>query len=292
MLKSMTAYGRAHAESEGAHFIIELQSLNRKHLEVQLHLPKVLTSLETEMRKKVQKIISRGQVNVRVQASFHDKSPYKIRANIALAKQLQTGWNDIAESLKLPEGDTFKLKFLTHVSDIFTVETNETLPENILGALWEAWEKAARAFNFMREKEGEVISNDMKERLENIRKYLEIIEQNQKNSPEKYRAKILDRLKEIVPGAEVDERIFREIALFAEKVNIDEECLRLKSHISQYEEKLAQETQGKSLEFLIQEMSREANTIGSKSQDLSISMAVIEIKSELEKMREQVQNVE
>lgn len=290
MLRSMTAYGRGVVDQPGAHYAVEIQSVNRKHLEIQTHLPRILSFIENDVRSTVSEHISRGQISIRVQASFHDKAPYKVVPNFALAEQIKKGWDEIGEKLGIKG---FSLEFLLSSPDIVSIEMTSEDEEGVKSDLLNALKLALEALITMKEREGVALVADFQQRLETIESGITMIMTKSLEHPEKWRKKIEERLSEIGKSLELDERVAREVALLAEKVDITEECVRFQSHIAQFREFVMKRgVFGKTLEFILQELGREINTIGSKSQDVEISRTVIVVKSELEKMREQVQNVE
>lgn len=290
MLRSMTAFGRGALDYEGMHFAVEIQSVNRKHLEIQIHLPRTLSILETEVRSRVANEVFRGQILVRVQVVFHGKSPYRFQPNLPLAKEIKRAWDEIGEAL----GEkAFSSDALLASPDVLVSEIDEHEIKNIKGGLEQAIEKCLNELIHMKEKEGRAIEEDFLPRLKAMENKVLFIEELSKGAPEKWRKKILSRIEEIASLTETDERLLKEIALMAERLDITEECVRFRSHVMQFKDVMHQKgAVGKTLEFILQELGREINTIGSKCQDVEISKTIIEVKGEIEKIREQVQNVE
>lgn len=288
MIKSMTACGRGIQEKGGDHVVVEVQTVNRRHLDISVHLPRTLSFFDTAIRSAVAKRISRGQVTIRVSAQFQGSAPYKVIPNLALADEIKEAWDILGKRLNT-EG--FKEEFLIHTPDILSVEfqAEEEVETLILNAL----NKALDEMDLMKEKEGKAIAKDFRERLDFISDELELLKTESVGSKTIWQEKIEARLKEIMKGEELDERVHKELLLMADKYDVTEEIVRFGSHIEQFKTFLSTKgAYGKTIEFLLQEMGREINTIGSKSQEARMTKHVISVKAELEKLREQVQNVE
>ena len=294
MLKSMTAYGRGVLTAPLGQFVVEIQSVKRKHLEIQVSLPRELAQFDIELKKWLGLVVARGQVAVKVSAAFQGPVPFVVRPNLSLARQLKDAWDQIAQELQLDE-NAFSLALLRGTEDLLSFEENRAEEEHYRQLLKQSFEMALKSFTQMKEQEGAVLQNDILGRLEKMRISLSSIEVKAPHATSRHREKLIARLEEILPGRiENEERILREIALFAEKIDITEEITRFKCHLTHAEELIhsGERSVGKTLEFLVQELNREANTIGSKSSELEIARAVIDIKSELERIREQIQNIE
>lgn len=294
MLKSMTAHGRGTFQSPLGHFVVEIQSVNRKFLDVSTQMPKELVRFEVELKKWMQSFISRGQVTIRVFASFDEIIPVVVRPNLPLARQLKQAWDAIAAELGLIV-DSVDLNLIAHEDEILSFEENIKDEDQYREALRQAFEAALKGFQQMRFSEGLVMQQDVLARVEKMRVWIAMIDKKAPHATKKYREKLLARLEGLVPyNGENEERILREVALFAEKIDIAEEVTRFSCHLTHLEELTYAEDGGvgKTLEFVLQELSREINTVGSKSSDLEIARAVIDVKSELERIREQIQNVE
>lgn len=295
MLRSMTAYGRASATTALGRFVVEIQSVNRKHLEISVLLPKELTRFDADIRKLVGKQAFRGQVNVKISAYFDKTTPSVVTPNLPLAKQLKAAWEAIAKELELKTIE-FPLELLSNEEGILLYGEELHDEEQYRLDLINVASEALEQFVAMRIREGEALLQDISARLTNLRHWLDRIVVLSKDSVGKYRHKLLERLESVVPGIiEDEERILREICLFADRIDITEEITRFYSHLDQWGNLLLfSESKGigKTLEFLLQEMSREVNTIGSKSADIEISHLVVDMKSDLERIREQIQNVE
>ena len=294
MLKSMTAYGRASLNTKVGHFIVEIQSVNRKFLEVNVFLPRELSQFDIELKKWLLPYIARGQVTVKVSVTFEGAVPFIVRPNLPLAHQLKAAWDAIAQDLQLDVED-FDLSLLGRTEGLLSYEENLAEEENYREALKQTLEVALKSFLQMKTQEGAILQADIVQRFEKMRQSLQIIEQKMPFATRRYREKLVSRLEELMPGhIENEERILREIAIFAEKIDITEEMTRFYCHLGHFEEILYSQalSVGKTLEFVLQELNREVNTIGNKSSDLDIARAVIDIKSELERIREQMQNIE
>lgn len=273
---------------------VEIQSVNRKHLEMFVSLPKDLSLYEMELRKWVSEAISRGQVSVRVFLAAGVDALSGTLPDPVLLKQLKKVWMQLARecgcdelSIDLP----FLLQCLATMPQNNALEWNETQLQVLKESVLQALEAALT----MKRLEGQALLQDIASRLDRIEGFGKEIEERSPDAVERQRTKLSERMREVLqPGADLDERLLREIALFAERVDIAEEITRLKSHLEQFRSNLGSKevSVGRKLEFIVQEIGREINTIGSKSADATISRLVVESKSELEKIREQIQNVE
>lgn len=293
MLKSMTAYGRATLISGKGRFVAEIQSLNRKFQEISVMLPRELSSLETEIRKWVAARVLRGKITLRITASFEESNPMQVTPNLSLARQLKAAWEKIADELKIEERG-ITLEMLSKDPALF-LYSEEFAQEELQEPIKEVVSKALDALIEMKVQEGKVISGEFKERIQMLRQALEKIRGMAQEGTKRYRERLKKNLEEVLPGAvENEERILREICVYAEKVDISEEITRLDSHLCQFLDFLNgnRNEKGKTLEFILQEMNRETNTIGSKSDEMEITKQVVEMKGEIEKIKEQVQNVE
>ncbi len=289
----MTAYGRASFHSRAGHFALEIQSVNRKHLEIHTSLPKELARFDSEIKKWIQPHVSRGQITVKLSVAFDETVPIVVHPNIPLARQLKQAWDRLAKELDIQE--SFHLALLKEAEDLFTFEENSQDEELYQQSLKKTVEIAIEGFLRMKIHEGSVLQADILARLQKMRKWMLAIEQRTPYATRKFRERLTSRLEELLPGnIENEERVLREIAIYAEKIDIAEEITRFLCHLTHFEE-LTQTNQGgvgKTLEFVVQELNREVNTVGSKSSDLEVARYVIDIKTELERVREQIQNIE
>lgn len=290
----MTAFGRAVLKTIEGVFTVEIQSVNRKVCEINTFLPRELACFDLEVRSWLLSRISRGQVTVKVFFTFEGSSPFTVRPNIPLAREMLKAWQQLTKELDIASSEAF-LQFLGRREGIFVFEENAEEKGCYREGLKTCLEAALVPFLQMKEFEGKELQNDIEARLEKLRLYLKQIEGFVPNCTEKYREKLQARLSEMLTGdGEHEERLIREIALFAEKIDIAEEITRFACHLNHFHELVHNNegAVGKTLEFILQELNREANTMGSKSLDLAVARCVIEIKSELEKIREQIFNIE
>lgn len=290
----MTAYGRATVEHTVGRFTAEVHSVNRRYLECVVSLPKELQFFEGDIKKWVSAMIARGQVSVKIAAEFIEASPLNARPNLPLARQLKDAWDQIALELHLP-ADAFKLEMLTNIEGLIIYDTNAQDEETFRNILHNVLNMALKGLTEMKEIEGRALEKEITLRLAKIEQSLEKISLKAPSATHKFRKKLVDRLEELLAGSlENEERILREVGIYSEKIDIVEEITRLESHLQQFNELLyhSVDAVGKTFDFLLQEMLREINTIGSKSADLEVSQLVVEIKAELERVRELVQNVE
>lgn len=293
MPRSMTACSRITYDTPLAKFSLELFSVNRRHLEIQTFLPKELSSFDPEVRQLISSQITRGNITVKFFVQYHQKAPVSILPNLAMARQIKQAWEMIEQELGIK--DSFNLALLASQYDFLSPVEEISDLEAFRGDLLHALKNALSELIEMKEVEGKNLQIDLKERLLKLRHAIEEISKRSTNATSKYRQKLQQRISEIVgPSIELDDRILREVALFAEKVDIMEELTRFTSHLGQCETKISSldPAIGKPMEFLLQELLREANTIGSKASDMEITHFVVEIKSEIERMREQIQNIE
>lgn len=295
MLRSMTAYGRASSETSLGRFVAEVQSVNRKYLELNIFLPKELTRFDADVRKLVTGAVSRGQISVKLYAYFDQTTPVVITPNLPLIRQLRQAWEKIAIECGLNPQEAFSLELIHQETGILLYGEELCDESDYRLAICEVVDQALQHFIEMRVREGAVLQRDMVSRLENLKQSVDRISARSSDATAKYRERLKERIEEVLAGViENEERILREVAIFADRVDITEEITRFHSHLEQCETLLKTEEYGvgKTLEFLLQELNREINTIGSKSADVEVSRLVIDIKSELERIREQVQNVE
>jgi uncharacterized protein (TIGR00255 family) len=290
----MTGYGRTESILNGRRYTVEIKSLNHRYLEMSLRLPAVLSSLELEIKKKISGKLSRGRtdVNIRMDSEYGSVSEGRYELNLPLIRNYYELLGQLREELGLKEEIT--LNMVAGFRDAFILKE----PGLDLSVIWEELEavldRAMDALLEMRKKEGEVIYHDLILRIDLIMKSLNSVESRAPQVILEYRKRLGERVKELTGGIAVDDlRLGQEVAIMAEKSDITEEIVRLKSHIIQFGDLLkGNDAVGRNIDFLIQEMIREINTIGSKSSDAEISRVVIDIKSELARIREQAQNIE
>ena len=289
MLKSMTGYGRSIYESKKRRFIIEIKSVNHKYNDISIKMNKNINYLENTIRKKIKKNISRGKIDVHISLEELEIDK-KININKNLAEKYISNIKEIAK-----ENNT---EIIINMSDILMIPDIMSANENVEDSelekeLLAGLDIAINNFIDMRIKEGEKIQEDLSNRLDIISKYLNEINSYSTGLVEEYIVKLKKRIKEILKDDVVDKnRLSMEVVIFADKCSIEEELTRLNSHIVQFKSMLNENNIGKKMDFLVQEMNREINTIASKANCLEITKLVVEVKNELENIREQVQNIE
>lgn len=292
MIKSMTGYGSAKGTVEGIEVSVELKSVNNKFLDTSVRLPRSFIFAEETVKAAVQSHISRGKVDVFVTVDTSMADDMVVRVNEPLLKGYIDALQHIADEYALP--NDISVMSVSRFPDILSVEKKELDADAVAEGIKSIAEQALQDFDSMRMCEGEKLRNDVLLKLENIESFVGIIEENAPRTVTEYREKLLQKLNEVLGSAGVDEsRIITEAAIFADKVAVDEETVRLRSHIAQLRTMLETGSPiGRKIDFLMQEFNREANTIGSKCQNSDIAHVVVDLKSEIEKIREQIQNIE
>jgi len=289
----MTAYGRAHAETDVGLFLIEIHSVNRKSLDINFNLPKELLMFDMPLRQRLGEEVRRGYVSVRITRE-DAKSVLPTMPNSEILKELHSSWKKCASDLGYDPKEAIPFNFLLSYA-LTAIPSKNCFGEAFKKQLDKGFDKALDAFLEMKENEGSSLLEDIHPRLDSIEKNLEKVEKLVKHAPKRYHDKLAKRFEELKMSHEHDEdRLTRELVIFAEKVDVTEEITRLRSHVKQFREILSSENRrvGKELDFLIQEMNREVNTIAAKSQELEITQIILSVKSEQEKIREQLQNIE
>lgn len=296
MLKSMTAYGRAVLHTPLGRISVELQSLNRKHLEINTFLPSEFIRYDADIKRWIGAEVGRGQITVRVSMAFEKESPLVVTPNLALARQIKQAWKILADDLGMQIDDHSLVKILAEADDILVYDENIEGQEGYRQLLKETVGEALKEFLRMKTTEGKALQEDIATRLNILSELIKEIGIKAPGATDRYRQKLQERLQEVLgAGIDIEEKLLREVCVFAEKIDIAEELTRFHSHLKQATALLHSDAPGgvgKTFDFLVQELNREVNTIGSKSSDVTIAKAVIAIKSELERMREQIQNVE
>ncbi len=289
----MTAYGRASLERGGVRLTVELNSVNRKHLDINLTLPRHFARWDPLVRKMITAKVQRGHLTLRMSVAFQGEAPLRVVPNLSLIDQLFEGWCAIGRRLGVQEKPS--LEILKGEEDLFTFEENPAQMEALGTVIEEAVDLALASFMEMKQAEGAHLEHEVRERIKGLRAPLLEIRNLAEGSQEKYRLKTLEKIRVHLPEiAQDDGRLLKEVALFADRIDISEELVRFDSHLEQFLKLLdsGEDAAGKKAEFILQEMGREVNTIGSKADELQIKKLVILIKAELEKVREQIQNVE
>lgn len=291
-LLSMTGYGSAKGSVEGQEITVELKSVNNRYLDCSVRLPRNFLFAEDTVKQAVSAGVSRGKVDVFVSAQASQDSGTVVSVNDELARGYRDAVARIAETLGLESGlNAFSL---ARFPDVLTVERRELDKDKAAAALLEITAKAVEEFNAMREREGERLRRDMLGKLETIEGLVSVVEERSPQTVKEYRERLEARLRDILADRSLDEqRVITEAAIFADRTAVDEETVRLRSHIAQFRTMLEEGSPiGRKMDFLVQEFNRESNTIGSKCSDASLAKVVVDLKSEIEKIREQLQNVE
>lgn len=291
-LLSMTGYGSAKGSVEGQEITVELKSVNNRYLDCSVRLPRNFLFAEDTVKQAVSAGVSRGKVDVFVSAQASQDSGTVVSVNEELARGYRDAVARIAETLGLESGlNAFSL---ARFPDVLTVERRELDKDKAAAALSEITAKAVEEFNAMREREGERLRRDMLGKLETIEGLVSVVEERSPQTVKEYRERLEARLRDILADRSLDEqRVITEAAIFADRTAVDEETVRLRSHIAQFRTMLEEGSPiGRKMDFLVQEFNRESNTIGSKCSDASLAKVVVDLKSEIEKIREQLQNVE
>ena len=292
LVKSMTGYGRAVETVNGREFTVEVRSVNNRYLDCTVKLPRLLSFAEDAVKQAVKAVISRGKVDVFI--TVHSEAGEEVR--ISLNQSMVEGYLAAMKQLE----ETYHVKNdisvmgISRMPDVFTVEKPEVDEEQLLADLMGVVNKALAGYDAMRTTEGKALENDLRSRGETILSLVEKVEEGNPQTVADYRLRLETKLKEVLDSTTIDEsRILTEAAIFADKVAVDEETVRLRSHLEQMNTMLTNGgAVGRKLDFLLQEMNRESNTIGSKCSDVKLARVVVEIKAELEKIREQTQNIE
>ena len=292
MIKSMTGFGRADEIIDGMSITVEIKSVNHKYFEFYAKVPRMYGFLEEKLKSYCNSVISRGKVECFVSIDLLEDSDAQIIVNHALAEGYLKAIREIAERFSI-DGD-INAASISRYPDVITLHKEPEDEDKIWAAVKTVAEKAVDKFVAMRQTEGEKLKADVLSRADLILGYVSFIEERSPQTVKEYNDKLILRMKELLGDASVDEtRLLNEAAIFADKIAVAEETVRLRSHIDQLHSFLeADEAIGRKLDFLVQEMNREANTIGSKAQDVEIARHVIAIKAEVEKIREQIQNIE
>ena len=292
MVKSMTGYGRGQKILDKMNITVEVKSVNHRYFEFNARTPRQYMFLEEKLKSFFQSKLSRGKIECFVTVEMVEESDYTISVNHGVAKGYLNAFNEIKDKYDI-ENDITTSK-LARLTDVLSIEKNEEDYDKIWEAVKEVAEDAANGIIAMREKEGEKLKDDVLSRADFIVEKVKFVEERSPQTVKEYQEKLLERMKAVLEEVNVDEtRILTEAAIYADKVAVAEETVRLCSHIDQLREMFnSEDAIGRKMDFLVQEMNREANTIGSKAQDVEIARCVVDIKSEIEKIREQIQNIE
>lgn len=292
MIKSMTGYGSAKGSVEGLEISVELKSVNNRYLDTSVRLPRSFIFAEDAVKSAVQAHISRGKVDVFVSVDSSLSGDMTVKVNEPLLKGYIDAITHIAQENSLP--DDITAMSVSRFPDVLSVEKKDLDAEAISRGIAEITERALKDFDSMRQREGEKLRDDVLSRLETINALVSAVEEKAPETVAEYRRRLEQKLSEVLGAAGVDEnRILAEAAIFADHIAVDEETVRLRSHMAQLRGMIeGNSPTGRKIDFLIQEFNREANTIGSKCQNSQIAYVVVDLKSEIEKIREQIQNIE
>lgn len=292
MIRSMTGYGRDQQLLHGRSITVEIRSVNHRYFEFSCRAPRGCAFLEDRLKRALQSAISRGKVEVSLTLQTVENRHTSVAVDHALAGQYLTALRALGEEYSLP--DDLTLSVVARLPDVFTLCRDEEDEEELAADVLSVLQNALARFVAMRETEGERLRDDVLARLSVMEEHLSFVEERSPQTLAEYRARLTARLTELLNGAVPDEnRILTEAGIVADRLAVDEETVRLRSHFAQLR-KIMESTEpvGRKLDFLVQEMNRETNTIGSKCSDTAIAGHVVEMKSEIEKIREQIQNIE
>ena len=292
MIKSMTGFGRCEIQKESRKFTVELKSVNHRYLDVNIRMPKKLNFFETSIRTLLKSYANRGKVDIFITYEDLSQTQVSVKYNAAVAAEYVKYFSNMAEEFGI-END-IRVSTLARFPEVFSMEEQSDDEEELWNGLKEALEGAFTQFVETRTKEGENLKNDILGKLDVLNGQVACVEERSPQIVAEYREKLEDKMKELLADSQIEEsRIAAEVILFADKICTDEEVVRLKSHIQHMRNTLEEnEGIGRKLDFIAQEMNREANTILSKANDLEVSNYAISLKTEIEKIREQIQNIE
>ncbi len=292
MLKSMTGYGRREIVSDGRKILAEIKSVNHRYSDYSIKVQRRFAFLEEKIREYVSKSITRGKVDIYVNVESYDTADNKIILNRAAAENYINALYTLRDEFGLR--DDITVGSIAGNPDIFRTESVEEDEDELWNVVREALDGALDDFAAMRSREGERIEKDLRERVEYMGDLVKTVENRSPQTVREYSDRLYEKIKEILDGREIDEsRILTEVAIYADKIAVNEETVRLFSHFEEFGKILdSGEPAGRKLDFLIQEINREVNTIGSKASDIEISKTVVTLKGEIEKLREQIQNIE
>ena len=290
----MTAYGRAHKGTTSGHYLIEIHSVNRKSLDINMNLPREILELDISIRKRITEKVGRGSLFVRLTKEMQRGAGVEVPP-IELLKQFQCEWKGAAKALGYPPEEAVPFSMIMNWAMSASATGGSLLDPTFKEEILSGVDEALASLLSMKEKEGEALIADILPRLKAVESFIEAIREASKDAPLRYQERLEKKLEELNAelGGDPD-RIAREVVIFADRIDITEELTRLSSHVSQFREMIQEGKKrlGRELDFLTQEMNRETNTIAAKSQELTITNASLKVKSELEKIREQLQNIE
>lgn len=299
MLKSMTGFGRGEYNDDNFNFVIEMKTVNHRYNEVAVRMPRFLNALEDKIRKEILATVSRGRVDVFISADYFNPEGCKVKVDKALALAYHNALREVSEAVGCGDAklqEQAEVMYIARCPDVISAKEGYFDVELLWPAVLAAIEEALRNLVAMRVAEGANIGRDLEQRASLIEEKLRTVEERAPEVVQEYDRRLGERINELLKNydqAAEPERLIQEVAIFADRVNITEEIVRLKSHLKQFALMLeSKQPVGRKMDFLIQEFNREANTIASKANDFTITQVMVEIKGEIEKIREQVQNIE
>ena len=292
MIKSMTGYGRAVETLNGREFTVEIRSVNNRYLDCTVKLPRTLTFAEETVKQAVKASVTRGKVDVFISMAGTAADEIKVSLNTAVLEGYLASMRQMVADYGV--ADDISVSTVSRLPEIFVVEKPEVDEQQLLADMMSVVQKALAGYDAMRTTEGTALENDLRSRGQTILGFVAQVEEGNAQTVVDYRTRLENKLREVLENTNIDEsRILTEAAIFADKVAVDEETVRLRSHLDQMNAMLTScGAVGRKLDFLLQEMNRETNTIGSKCTDVRLARIVVDIKAELEKIREQTQNIE
>lgn len=292
MVKSMTGYGRSQQLIDNMNIVVEIKSVNHRYFDFSSRTPRAYGFLDDKMKNYVQSRVSRGKIECYVQVDNLEDDSVVVEVNHSLAKGYVDAFENLSETYGID--NNLNAGLLARFNDVLLIRREEADEDKVWSAVNKVAEKAVDNFIAMREAEGAKLRDDILSRAKTILSHVEYIEQRSPETVKEYNEKLVARMNELLGDVKIDEaRILTEAAIYADKIAVAEETVRLRSHIEQLWGFFdADEAVGRKIDFLVQEMNREANTIGSKASDVEIARRVLEIKAEIEKIREQIQNIE
>ena len=292
LIKSMTGYGRAVETVNGREFTVELRSVNNRYLDCSVRLPRILSFAEDAVKQAVKASISRGKVDVFITVRSEAGDEVQVTLNKSVLQSYLAAMHQMVDEFGVK--DDISVSAVSRLPEVFVIEKPQVDEDQLMADLMSVVAKALEGYDAMRKAEGEALDRDLRSRGETILTLISQVEAGNGKTVSDYRARLEAKIKEVLANTAIDEsRILTEAAIFADKVAVDEETVRLRSHLKQMNNMLsAGGAVGRKLDFLLQEMNREANTIGSKCTDVNLARIVVDIKAELEKIREQTQNIE
>lgn len=293
MLKSMTGFGRCEVSDSQRKITVEIKSVNHRYLDINMRMPKKLNLFEAGIRNTLKKYIQRGKVDIYISYEDFSENVFSLKYNKELASEYMEYFKEIEEQFQIT--NDIRVSTFARLPEVFSMEEQSVDDESLLNLLEEALNSACKKFVEARKIEGESLKKDLDEKLNNMLGNVKFIIERYPLLVSDYRTKIEEKVKELLAGNQLDDsRVAMEVVMYADKISVDEEVVRLKSHIESVRATLMEEDNnvGRKLDFIAQEMNREANTILSKSNDLEVTNHAIELKTEIEKVREQIQNIE